>query len=284
MEHDKEPPYPDSNYRGDFRVGNSVIEFFGLAGDPGYDARIVEKRALAEQHGIDLIEVYPKDMLKWGKTQVWLAGRLGFDPATRERRALPTREQPLSDVKPEVAAALPVGPAEGWYADPLGREQSRWWDSRSWTHRVRDATGEEYSDTPFPGRADLPNRGSEIDGMPTWEFLSTSRFPWPGKLEGVELGAHLDLMFRCMDAVENEARAGGHGVSPASYSDVCGHLRHARKHAGERAVLERSMQQGHAPGAGLRHATARLAELKEAGVHSDPIEAGMTDDYLPPRG
>lgn len=30
-------------------------------------------------------------------------------------------------------------------------------------------------------------RGAEIEGQQTWEFLSTTKFPWPGKLKGAEL-------------------------------------------------------------------------------------------------
>lgn len=125
VDHEKEPRYPESNYRGDFRVEGSFIEFFGLVGNPDYDARIREKRELAEQHGIDLIEVYPKDMLKWGATQKWLATRLGFDLGTRVRQILPTQPQILSEAKPAIPEAPPVGPAEGWYADSTGREASR---------------------------------------------------------------------------------------------------------------------------------------------------------------
>lgn len=95
-------------------MGGSFIEFFGLVGNRDYDERIREKRVLAEQHGIDLIEVYPKDMLKWGATQRRLAARLGFDLATRERQTLPTQPQVLSDEQPAIPEAPPAGPAEGW--------------------------------------------------------------------------------------------------------------------------------------------------------------------------
>ncbi|KAB7743108.1 DUF2510 domain-containing protein [Nostocoides sp. F2B08] len=282
VDHEKEPRYPDSNYRGDFLVGGSFIEFFGLVGNPDYDARIQEKRVTAEKYGIDLIEIYPKDMLTWAATQKWLAKRLGFDLATRERRALPTQPQVLSKAEPAIPEPTPAGPAEGWYADPTGRGASRWWDGRYWTHRVTDAAGATFSDTPYPGRDDQVNRGAEIEGQQTWELLSSTKFPWPGELEGAALVTHLELVFRCMDAEENRAGAEGYGTAPAAYAEAAGHLRHARNHGGEAAVLARAMESGLGPGAGRRDISARLAALEGAGVHSNQVEAGMTADYPPP--
>ena len=126
------------------------------------------------------------------------------------------------------------------------------------------------------------NRGAEIDGQQTWEFLSGTKFPWPGKLQGAELVPHLQLMFRCMDAVENAAGSDGYGTSPAAYSEAAGHLRLARNYAGEAAVLARAIESGLGPGAGRRDISARLAALEGAGVHPNLVEAGMTADYPPP--
>jgi hypothetical protein len=61
--HQREPKYPDCNYRADFLVGEIFIEYFGLAGDSRYDARIEEKTKLCKQHGIDLIAIYPSDLI-----------------------------------------------------------------------------------------------------------------------------------------------------------------------------------------------------------------------------
>jgi len=61
--HAKEPRYPDSNYRADFQVGTHLIEYFGLAGDSEYDRKAEEKRLLAKQHGISLIELFPRDLI-----------------------------------------------------------------------------------------------------------------------------------------------------------------------------------------------------------------------------
>ncbi|MBN1460108.1 MAG: hypothetical protein JXA57_11250 [Armatimonadetes bacterium] len=60
--HDREPPYPEGNYRADFLVGNTFIEFFGLAGDSSYDAKTAKKKTICRGHGIALIVVTPKDL------------------------------------------------------------------------------------------------------------------------------------------------------------------------------------------------------------------------------
>ena len=61
--HDKEPRYPGSNYRGDFLVGNVFIEFFDLAGDADYDAKTKRKQRLCRHKGIELVSIYPKDLV-----------------------------------------------------------------------------------------------------------------------------------------------------------------------------------------------------------------------------
>lgn len=63
VEHEKEPSYPETNYRADFRVGDYFIEYFGMAGDEGYDERAEEKRKIAKVNGIPLVGLYPDDLL-----------------------------------------------------------------------------------------------------------------------------------------------------------------------------------------------------------------------------
>ncbi|MFC2086707.1 hypothetical protein ACFLSA_00885 [Bacteroidota bacterium] len=67
IEHDKEPHYPDSNYRGDFLINEIIIEYFGLHGDKEYNAKIKFKRKLAKSHKIGFIEIYPKDLVDTNK-------------------------------------------------------------------------------------------------------------------------------------------------------------------------------------------------------------------------
>jgi hypothetical protein len=68
--HSREPLYSEltnrsdvfGQMRGDFLVGDTVIEFAGLAGEPDYDSKMRLKIQLASQQGIDLIVLYPKDV------------------------------------------------------------------------------------------------------------------------------------------------------------------------------------------------------------------------------
>lgn len=62
IKHEKEPPYPEGNFRADFLVSGSLIEYFGLSGDPEYDAKTKKKIEICKRHGINLIAIYPKDL------------------------------------------------------------------------------------------------------------------------------------------------------------------------------------------------------------------------------
>jgi hypothetical protein len=66
IEHTKEPPYPVGRMRADFRVGEALVEYFGLAGNADYDAKIELKRAMSRERGFSLIEVYPADLADTG--------------------------------------------------------------------------------------------------------------------------------------------------------------------------------------------------------------------------
>lgn len=55
----------------DWRVGNVYVEYWGLAGNQGYDARREEKRAMYAERGLRLVELTPDDLDD-------LDARLGF--------------------------------------------------------------------------------------------------------------------------------------------------------------------------------------------------------------
>jgi hypothetical protein len=63
IEHQREVPYPNSNHRFDFVIGDLYIEYFGLIGDADYEARVKAKIASCKMLGIKLLPVYPKDLL-----------------------------------------------------------------------------------------------------------------------------------------------------------------------------------------------------------------------------
>lgn len=69
IQHEREPPYPDSNYRADFKVGEHIIEYFGLIGNADYDAKTEAKLTLAKAHRLQLICIYPADLVSPRKLQ-----------------------------------------------------------------------------------------------------------------------------------------------------------------------------------------------------------------------
>lgn len=69
IQHEKEPRYPEGNYRADFKVGDSFIEYFGLAGNPEYDIKTKAKIRLCRKHEIKLIALYPQDLISQKKLE-----------------------------------------------------------------------------------------------------------------------------------------------------------------------------------------------------------------------
>jgi len=74
--HEKEPRYPERNFRGDFLVNGIFIEYFGLKGDPDYDAKTRLKQGICNKHGIELVSVYPKDLVSLKELERKLLGGL----------------------------------------------------------------------------------------------------------------------------------------------------------------------------------------------------------------
>ena len=70
--HDKEPSYPEGNFRADFMVDGVLIEYLGLTGDPDYDAKTKLKQRICRKHGLRLIAVYPSDLVSTKKLEAKL--------------------------------------------------------------------------------------------------------------------------------------------------------------------------------------------------------------------
>jgi hypothetical protein len=64
--------------RYDFRVGDTMIEYWGITGSRRYDARKAYKLDLYASEGIDLIEIFPED-LRTGAFETKLARLLSAD-------------------------------------------------------------------------------------------------------------------------------------------------------------------------------------------------------------
>ena len=74
--HEKEPRYPEGDFRGDFSVNGIFIEYFGLKGNPDYDAKTKLKQRICKKHGIRLISIYPSDLVSLKKLERKLLGGL----------------------------------------------------------------------------------------------------------------------------------------------------------------------------------------------------------------
>jgi|GEM_PF-1451471 len=61
--HEQEPHYPgERQFRADWKVGSYFIEFWGLKGDEDYDKKMEDKKLVAQQHQIPLIEITFDDL------------------------------------------------------------------------------------------------------------------------------------------------------------------------------------------------------------------------------
>jgi hypothetical protein len=67
IKHDKEPKYPEGNFRADFQVGEFFLEYFGLKGDPQYDERTELKIEICNKHKIKIIAIYNEDLVEFQK-------------------------------------------------------------------------------------------------------------------------------------------------------------------------------------------------------------------------
>ncbi len=76
--HGREPAYPEGNLRADFIVNGIFIEYFGLAGDPDYDAKTNKKKMICKEHELALISVFPKDLVSSRKLESMLLKNLGI--------------------------------------------------------------------------------------------------------------------------------------------------------------------------------------------------------------
>lgn len=74
--HEKESRYPEENFRGDFSVNGVLIEYFGLKGDPDYDAKTRLKQRICRRYGIRLISIYPSDIVSLKRLKRKLLGGL----------------------------------------------------------------------------------------------------------------------------------------------------------------------------------------------------------------
>lgn len=71
--HERTIPYPGGIYNADFKIGNRLIEYFGLTGEhKRYDELRMIKQKIAKDLKLELIEIYPKDLYPLNKLEIVL--------------------------------------------------------------------------------------------------------------------------------------------------------------------------------------------------------------------
>lgn len=58
--HTREPAYPTGLMRGDFLVGETIVEYLGLLGAADYDAKTERKKSICEESGVVLLLIKPE--------------------------------------------------------------------------------------------------------------------------------------------------------------------------------------------------------------------------------
>lgn len=76
--HELHTPYEESKFVADFMIGGKYVEFIGLEGNHKiYDESIKRKRKLWRDRGINVVEIYPKDLFPKNKLGVVLKDLVG---------------------------------------------------------------------------------------------------------------------------------------------------------------------------------------------------------------
>lgn len=74
ISHERNIFYPEGKYTFDFKIGNRLIEYFGLAGEhKRYDQLRRIKQRMVKRYGLQLVEIYPKDLYPHSKLEQILA-------------------------------------------------------------------------------------------------------------------------------------------------------------------------------------------------------------------
>jgi len=66
--HQTKVPYDGTKMTADFKVGNTLVEFFGLQGEViKYDRLVKEKEKIVKERNLSLIKIYPEDLFPRNK-------------------------------------------------------------------------------------------------------------------------------------------------------------------------------------------------------------------------
>jgi len=104
--------------------------------------------AVAEEAIADAVVVEAEAMNVVDEPAGWAAAPEGDDSGAAETPAeAPTAEAAPAEQASETAPAADAAVPAGWYADPSGRFELRYWDGSAWTEHVSRA-GQQFTDPP----------------------------------------------------------------------------------------------------------------------------------------
>ena len=70
ISHERNVPYPEGEYTADFKVGNKLIEYFGLAGEhKRYDELRKIKQRIVKSYNLSFAEIYPNNLYPTNKLE-----------------------------------------------------------------------------------------------------------------------------------------------------------------------------------------------------------------------
>ena len=123
-------------------TGGDVTAFLSRATGEPVAAEVVAAEPAAEAAPAELVSMAPAAAVA--------AEPAGWASAPEEVAAAPVAEAAPAvaayEPQPVAAAPTPAVPA-GWYADPAGRFELRYWDGGTWTEHVSRA-GQQFTDPP----------------------------------------------------------------------------------------------------------------------------------------
>ncbi len=122
--HTREPPYPGTNYRGDFLVGDLIIEYLGLHGNPRLRRTLVAKRRAAERAGLEVFEITPRTLGDWDALATPPAAQRPARWDANRNPAFPPLPLPAT----RACGARRTDQCSCWRTDPLDASARRYFD------------------------------------------------------------------------------------------------------------------------------------------------------------
>lgn len=140
---------PETEYTGEPRLGSSTAGYdSGTTDDsptPAYETGVSTGAAAAEPGYESAATTEPSSGYEGAAATAAAAGS-GYDAGVTAESSTVASSESASGGEQAATAAASAAPA-GWYADPSGRYELRYWDGNQWTEHVSRA-GQQYTDPP----------------------------------------------------------------------------------------------------------------------------------------